>query len=100
MKNKIESDVSHESARIATCEKDFHDNKCHDHQRVPLMKDQCEVLDKCRFENPRAVVMTSKAVTILVGNVINGLLTTLETKSLVVMFTFLFGYFLLFYLLE
>jgi len=83
--------MQHEASRISQCEKEYRDNQCEPHLRIPAAEKFCQEKDLCRFQNPRSIVMTSKTVSVLAAEVINGLLSTLEVKAIVVLFTFLFG---------
>lgn len=91
VKNKLETKMQIQASRINQCQLDYESNKCAPPTRLPALEEYCQNLDICRFENPRSVVMTSSTITILVAEVINGFISTLAAKSLVVIFTFLFG---------
>lgn len=89
--NKLNSEIQFEAARINQCQKDYEENNCESNKRLPALEEYCQEKDKCRFENPRSVVMKSTAITVLVAEVINGFINTLEVKSLIVLFSFIFG---------
>jgi hypothetical protein len=91
VKNKLETKMQIEAARINQCNLDYDTNRCAPHTRLPALEEFCQNLDICRFENPKSVVMTSSTITILVAEVINGLINTLAVKSILVIFGFLFG---------
>lgn len=89
---KTQKEIALMNDKIAICTKEFMDNRCSPETRVPMLEQFCNEREACMTQDPVEAVRSTEAFSKMIADVLNALVSPLETKTILVLVLLLFGY--------
>lgn len=89
---KTQNEIRVVNEQIAECERNYLVNECHPETRPPALMEYCSEQEACMSRNAEHVVRSSHMLAQMVADALNGLVSGLEPKTILVVLALLFGY--------